>query len=60
MLWQLRDGRTATSRLINRYCGRTSLPPDVTTTSQWLYVRFVSDASVSHNGFRLEYIANGV
>ena len=57
---QLRDGQRqgAQSRLIGRYCGQ-SLPPAITTTTRYLYVRFVSDSVDQRNGFRLEYVTNG-
>ena len=56
--WQLRDGETYDSPLIGKYCG-TRLPPPIMSSNRYLYAHFVSDASVAHNGFRLEYVTNG-
>jgi len=55
---QVRDGQTARDGLIGRYCGR-SLPPAITTTTRYLYFRFVADSVDQRNGFSLEYVANG-
>lgn len=56
---QLRDGDSVDSPLIHRYCGQANLPSPVVTTSNHLWINFVSDSSVSLNGFRLEYATSG-
>lgn len=44
---------------IGTYCGET-LPPTVVSTTESLWLNFMSDFSVEGNGFRLEYITNGL
>jgi len=56
---ELKDGSNLNSPLIGRYCGHNYLPPAIATRSQNLYLRFVSDAYGSHNGFRLQYAVSG-
>ena len=41
-------------------CGRDILPEPIATEKNIAYVRFKSDASVAHNGFRLEWVVNGM
>lgn len=55
---QVRDGENSTGRLIGRYCGG-DLPPDITTTSQYMYIKFHSDAATQYTGFRMTYSVNG-
>ena len=59
-LWrgQVRDGQTASASLIGRYCGHV-MPAAIATSSRYLYIRFVSDASDQRNGFSLDYVTNG-
>ncbi|XP_043205584.1 cubilin-like [Amphibalanus amphitrite] len=40
-------------------CGTGYLPEPISTNKSIAYVRFKSDASVAHNGFRLEWMVNG-
>lgn len=54
LLLQVRDGRSETDPLIGRYCG-SSLPAPVLSSSNFLWIRFKSDSSVSHAGFRAVY-----
>ena len=42
--------------LIGVYCGSTG-PPAITSASNALYVRFVSDSSEGGTGFTLNYVA---
>ncbi|TNN24526.1 Tolloid-like protein 2 [Liparis tanakae] len=51
---QVRDGRLETDPLIGKYCG-TTLPAPVVSSSNSLWVRFKSDSSVGHAGFRALY-----
>ncbi|KPP69550.1 cubilin-like, partial [Scleropages formosus] len=51
---QVRDGSTASSPLIGRYCG-SRVPPMLQSTQQSMYIRFGTDASVSNHGFTAEY-----
>jgi len=56
---QVRDGQSASARHIGRYCGQL-MPPAITTTTRYLFVRFVSDAFNQRNGFSLSYVTNGL
>ena len=51
---EVRDGSTASAPLIGRFCGTTA-PNPVTTTLNAMYVRFSSDYSVTHPGFKMTY-----
>uniref|UniRef100_A0A8C4D9G2 Cubilin n=1 Tax=Dicentrarchus labrax TaxID=13489 RepID=A0A8C4D9G2_DICLA len=51
---EVRDGRTETDPLIGRYCGST-LPAPILSSSNFLWIRFRSDSSVSRAGFRAVY-----
>ncbi|XP_041670250.1 cubilin [Cheilinus undulatus] len=51
---EVRDGRTETDPLIGRYCG-TTLPAPIHSSSNYLWIRFRSDSSVSRAGFRATY-----
>nr|XP_046226989.1 cubilin [Scatophagus argus] len=51
---EVRDGRTETDPLIGRYCG-SSLPAPILSSSNFLWIRFRSDSSVSRAGFRAVY-----
>ncbi|XP_061178089.1 cubilin-like [Saccostrea echinata] len=48
---EFRDGGTANSQLIGRYCGSTR-PSTVKSTENVLYVRFRTDNSVPRGGFK--------
>ncbi|XP_053408750.1 cubilin-like isoform X2 [Mercenaria mercenaria] len=48
---EVRDGSNQNAPLMGRYCG-DAMPVPLTTTQNVLYVRFVSDASVTRAGFR--------
>lgn len=47
---EIRDGDNAKSRLIGKYCGN-SLPPILASTSNQMYIRFVSDGTSEGRGF---------
>ncbi|XP_072174323.1 cubilin-like [Diadema setosum] len=51
---EVRDGSTASGSLIGQYCGSTA-PSPVTTTGNAMYVRFSTDQSVTHEGFKMTY-----
>ncbi|XP_076027535.1 cubilin [Genypterus blacodes] len=51
---EVRDGGEETSPLIGRYC-ESSPPPPVHSSSNSMWIRFRSDASVSRAGFRAVY-----
>ena len=55
----VRDGGTTQSPLVGRYCGH-SLPPSHLSTGNQLVIRFKSDHSVSHEGFRASYRAGKI
>jgi hypothetical protein len=48
---QVRDGSNENAPLMGRYCG-DAMPVPLTTTQNVLYVKLVSDASVTRAGFR--------
>ncbi|XP_037956128.1 dorsal-ventral patterning protein tolloid [Teleopsis dalmanni] len=47
---EIRDGNDSDAELIGIYCGYT-LPPNIKTNSNQMYVKFVSDGSVQKVGF---------
>nr|XP_020470999.1 cubilin [Monopterus albus] len=51
---EVRDGRLETDPLIGKYCGST-LPAPIVSSSNFLWIRFKSDSSVSQAGFRAVY-----
>ncbi|KAK2886327.1 cubilin [Channa argus] len=51
---EVRDGRSETDPLIGRYCG-SSLPAPIISSTNFLWVLFKSDSSVSMAGFRAVY-----
>ncbi|XP_070842448.1 cubilin [Chaetodon trifascialis] len=51
---EVRDGGMETEPLIGRYCG-SSLPAPILSSSNFLWIRFRSDSSVSRAGFRAVY-----
>jgi len=52
---EIRDGHSEDSKLISKHCGYR-LPEDVHSTSNKLYVRFVSDGSVQKEGFSATFV----
>ncbi|XP_070174967.1 uncharacterized protein [Littorina saxatilis] len=51
---EFRDGVQRTDTLLNRVCG-TYAPPDVTSTDNTMYIRFVSGLANSRTGFNLTW-----
>ncbi len=51
---EVREGRDEDSPIIGRYCGH-NVPPPYLSNSNELFIRFKSDHSVSHTGFRISY-----
>ncbi|XP_065583611.1 tolloid-like protein 1, partial [Artemia franciscana] len=51
---EIRDGESEDSPSLGRFCGR-NLPPIIRSSSNHLFVKFRSDYSVSHGGFRARY-----
>uniref|UniRef100_A0A182QG59 Metalloendopeptidase n=1 Tax=Anopheles farauti TaxID=69004 RepID=A0A182QG59_9DIPT len=52
---EVRDGGAADSRLIGVFCGY-KIPPDMKSTSNKLFVKFVSDGSVQKAGFSATFM----
>ncbi|XP_053679403.1 tolloid-like protein 2 [Anopheles nili] len=52
---EVRDGGTADSRVIGVFCGY-KIPPDMKSTSNKLFVKFVSDSSVQKAGFSATFM----
>ena len=52
---EIRDGPAADSALLGKFCGY-KMPADLKSTSNHLYVRFVSDASVQKAGFSASFM----
>ena len=50
-----------TTESLGKFCGSSAsvFPPQIATTKRFAVVRFASDASVAHNGFRLEWMVSG-
>ena len=51
---EIRDGGSANAPLIGQYCGNVA-PNPITTTGNAMYVRFSTDFSVVHSGFKMTY-----
>ena len=53
---EIRDGDNRNSTVLGRYCGDSSLAPDLVTSSyNYLHLTFVTDGSVQNRGFLLNY-----
>ena len=52
---EVRDGHEDSSRLLGKYCGHR-MPQDVKSTTNKMYVKFVSDASVQKGGFAAVFV----
>lgn len=52
---EVRDGDSADSRLIGVFCGY-KIPPDIRSSSNKLFVKFVSDGSVQKAGFSATFM----
>lgn len=51
---EVRDGRGPFAELIGKFCGH-SLPANILSTSDSLYVRYVTDSSKPSAGFKIEF-----
>uniref|UniRef100_A0ACB8EY82 Bone morphogenetic protein 1 n=1 Tax=Sphaerodactylus townsendi TaxID=933632 RepID=A0ACB8EY82_9SAUR len=51
---EIRDGNSETSNLIGRYCGYDK-PDDIKSTSNKLWMKFVSDGSINKAGFAVNF-----
>lgn len=51
---EIRDGRFGYSKVLARYCG-SRFPPEVRSTDEAMWLRFISDPSITHTGFRAVY-----
>ena len=52
---EIRDGHSENSALIGKFCGH-KIPDDIRSSGNSLYVKFVSDNSVSKAGFSASFI----
>ncbi|XP_074593288.1 protein tolkin-like [Brevipalpus obovatus] len=52
---EIRDGDTPTSTLLGKFCGH-KVPDDIRSTSNRMFIKFVSDSSVQKPGFSLNFI----
>ena len=53
---QIRDGLYEMDPLVGTYCG-TATPPDFTSSSNFLYVRFRTDDGLARRGFTANFSA---
>lgn len=51
---EIRDGRYGYSKVLARYCGN-KFPPEVKSTNEAMWLRFISDSSISHTGYKAVY-----
>ena len=51
---ELREGEHEDSPLIGRYCGR-EIPTSYASQANTIFVRFKTDHSIGHDGFRIRY-----
>lgn len=51
---EIRDGRYGYSKVLARYCGN-KFPPEVKSTKEAMWLRFISDSSITHTGFKAVY-----
>lgn len=51
---EIRNGRRSDSPLIGNFCGEDKLP-EIVSHSNYLFLRFISDASMQNVGFELRY-----
>ena len=52
---EVRDGYSANSSLIGKFCGH-KVPEDIRSVTNYLYIKFVSDSSVNKAGFSASFI----
>ncbi|XP_033347146.1 cubilin [Bombus vosnesenskii] len=51
---EIRNGGYATSPLIGKFC-KTDVPAEIISQTSQLYLKFVSDQTISFSGFRIEW-----
>lgn len=51
---EIRDGRYGYSKVLARFCGN-KFPPEVRSTNEAMWLRFISDSSISYSGFKAVY-----
>ncbi|XP_063696850.1 cubilin homolog [Culicoides brevitarsis] len=51
------DGKDASAKSLGKYCDSNNHPLDLQTTSNYAFVRFVSDRSNQNRGFSLNYMS---
>ena len=56
-LSQVRDGGSSSSPLIGTYCG-PQIPNPLSTSANYMYLKFVTDASVHNLGFEAGYVSD--
>ena len=54
----IHDGHSETSVILKTYKG-TTIPADVVSTANSLYIEFISDAQINYHGFELQYFIKG-
>ena len=52
---EIRDGKDENAPLFGKFCG-TFRPPKFHSSSNFVYIKFVSDAAYTRDGFVLEYM----
>ncbi|XP_013385673.1 bone morphogenetic protein 1 [Lingula anatina] len=52
---EIRDGHEDTSKLIGKFCGY-KIPDSIKSTSNKIYIKFVSDGSVQKPGFSAQFV----
>ncbi|WAR06635.1 CUBN-like protein [Mya arenaria] len=55
---KINDGDQPTSTSLGTFCG-TNLPQPISSSTDKVWINFITDHSVAKNGFRLQYITNG-
>ncbi|XP_059144240.1 tolloid-like protein 2 [Physella acuta] len=56
---QVFDGKSSNDRLIGKYCNSFSIPNQIVSTSNQMFITFVTDGIVSYNGFSATYTSYG-
>lgn len=51
---EIRDGSYGYSKILARYCG-DKFPPAVRSSDRGMWLRFISDNSITHAGFKAVY-----
>ena len=53
---EIRDGDNENSTVIGKYCGDSSVTPDIITSNyNYVFINFVTDGSVQNRGFVMNY-----